>query len=82
MKNELSDYLVEYLLQGISPPKQLWKSIVYSAVNETHSNEGSLRISSDNDFLRFRNIHKSVELANVWKYSKSSRDITKSFFLL
>jgi hypothetical protein len=26
---ELSDYLVEYLLQGIFPPKQLWTSIVY-----------------------------------------------------
>jgi hypothetical protein len=39
---ELSDYLVEYLLQGIFPPKQLWTSIVYGAVNETHSNEWSL----------------------------------------
>ena len=77
---ELSDYLVEYLLQGIFPPKQLWKSIVYSAVNETHSNEWSLRMSSDNDFLRFRNIHRSVELANIWKYSKSSRDIKKKKF--
>jgi hypothetical protein len=25
-----------YLLQGIFPPKQLWTSIVYGAVNETH----------------------------------------------
>ena len=33
---ELIDYLVEYLLQGIFYPKQLWKSIVYGAVNETH----------------------------------------------
>ena len=33
---ELSDYLVEYLLQGIFSPKQLWKSIVYGAVNDTH----------------------------------------------
>ena len=36
---ELSDYLVEYLLQGSFPPKQLWKSIVYGAVNESHPNE-------------------------------------------
>jgi hypothetical protein len=36
---ELSDYLVEYLLEGRFPPKQLWKSIVYGAVNETHANE-------------------------------------------
>ena len=70
---ELSNYLVEYLLQGIFPPKQLWKSIVYGAVNETHSNEWSLRTTSDNDFLRFRDIHRSFELANVWKYPKSSR---------
>jgi hypothetical protein len=27
--DELGDYLVEYLLEGIFPPKQLWKSIVY-----------------------------------------------------
>ena len=59
---ELSDYLVEYLLEGSFPPKQLWKSIVYGAVNETHANEWSLRISSDNDFIRFRNIHRSVNL--------------------
>ena len=78
---ELSDYLVEYLLEGSFPPKQLWKSIVYGAVNETHANEWSLRISSDNDFIRFRNIHRSVELANVWKYSKCSRDIQNSFFI-
>ena len=71
---ELSDYLVEYLLQGIFSPKQLWKSIVYGAVNETHSNELSLR-TSDNDFLRFRDIHRSVELAYIWKYTKSSRHI-------
>ena len=37
-------------------------------------------MSSDNDFLRFRNIHRSVELANIWKYSKSSRDIKKKKF--
>ena len=71
---EPSDYLVEYLLQGIFSPKQLWKSIVYGAVNETHSNEWSLR-TSDNDFLRFRDIHRSVELAYICKYAKSSRDI-------
>jgi hypothetical protein len=76
---ELSDYLVEYLLEGSFPPKQLWKSIVYGAVNETHASEWSLRISSDNDFIRFRNIHRSVVLANVWKYSKCSRRIKKSF---
>ena len=58
-------------------PKQLWKSIVYCAVNETHSNELSLRTTSDNDFLRFRDIHRSIELANVWKYAKSSRNIKK-----
>ena len=78
---ELSDYLVEYLLQGIFSPKQLWKSIVYGAVNETHWNEWSLRATSDNDFLRFRDIHIFVELANVWKYAKSSR-ILKNIFLL
>jgi hypothetical protein len=78
---ELSDYLVEYLLQGIFLPKQLWKSIVYGAVNETHSNKWSLRTTSDNDFLRFRDIHRSFELANVWKYPKSSR-ILKTFFIV
>jgi hypothetical protein len=78
---ELSDYLVEYLLEGSFRPKQLWKSIVYGAINETHANEWSLRISSDNDFIRFRNIHRSVELANVWTYSNCSRDIKNSFLL-
>jgi hypothetical protein len=78
---ELSDYLVEYLLQGIFPPKQLWKSIVYGAVNETHSNEWSLRTTSDNDFLRFRDIHRSFELANVWKYPKSSRILKTKFIV-
>jgi hypothetical protein len=77
----LNDYLVEYLLQGISPPKQLLKSIVYGAVNETYSNEWSLRTTSDNDFLRIRDIHGSVELASVWKYAKSSR-ILKIIFVL
>ena len=79
---ELSDYLVEYLLQGMFPPKQLWKSIVYDAVNETHSNEWSLRTTSDNDFLCVRDIHRSVELANVWKYAKSSRTLKFIFFIV
>ena len=78
----LNDYLVEYLLQGIFPPKQLWKSIVYGAVSETHSNEWSLRTTSDNDFLRFRDIHRSVELACIWKYVKSSRDIKNYIFIV
>ena len=84
--NETKNHNPPFKLNGRSltprvfPPKQLWKSIVYSAVNETHSNEWSLRMSSDNDFLRFRNIHRSVELANIWKYSKSSRDIKKKKF--
>jgi hypothetical protein len=77
---ELSDYLVEYLLQGIFSPKQLWKSILYGAVNETHWNEWSLRATSDNDFLRIRDIHRSVELANIWKYAKSSRILKNIFF--
>ena len=76
---ELSDYLVEYLLQGIFPLKQLWTSIVYGAVNETHSNEWSLHTTSDNNFLRIRDIHRSVELANVWKYAKSSRILKKHY---
>ena len=79
---ELSDYLVEYLLQGIFSPKQLWKSIVYGAVNETHWNEWSLRATSDNDFLRIRDIHRSVELANIWKYAKSSRILKNIFFIV
>ena len=36
-----------------------------------HSNELSLRTTSDNDFLRLRDIHRSY----IWKYAKSSRDI-------
>jgi hypothetical protein len=76
---ELSDYLIEYLLQGIFPPKQLWKSIIHGAVNETPSNEWSLHTTSDNNFLRFRDIHRSVELANVWKYAESSRILKKHY---
>jgi hypothetical protein len=79
---ELSDYLVEYLLQGISPPQQLWKPIVYGAVNEAHSNEWSLHTMSDNHFRRFRDIHRSVELANVWKYAKSSRILKIILFIV
>ena len=36
-----------------------------------------MRITSDNNYLRFRDIHRSVELANVWKYAKSSRILKK-----
>jgi hypothetical protein len=36
-----------------------------------------LHTTSDNDFRRFRVIHRSVELANVWKYAKSSRILKK-----
>jgi hypothetical protein len=40
-----------------------------------------LRATSDNDFLRVRDIHIFVELANVWKYAKSSR-ILKNIFVI
>jgi hypothetical protein len=55
---------------------------VYRAVNETHSNEWSLHTTSDNHFLRFREIHRSVELANVWKYAKSSRILKIIVFIV
>ena len=40
-----------------------------------------MRTTSDNDFLRFRDIHRSVELANVWKYPKSSRILKKKIIV-
>jgi hypothetical protein len=55
---------------------------VYGAVNETHKSEWSLRTTSDNDFLRIRDIHRSVELTNVWKYAKSSRILENIFFIV
>ena len=36
-----------------------------------------MHTTSDNDFRRLRVIHRSVELANVWKYAKSSRILKK-----
>ena len=41
-----------------------------------------MRTTSDNDFLRIRDIHISVELANVWKFAKSSRILKKNFFIV
>jgi hypothetical protein len=41
-----------------------------------------LRATSDNDFLRLRDIHIFVELANVWKYAKSSRILKKKNFIV
>jgi len=41
-----------------------------------------LRATSDNDLLRFRDIHGSVELANVWKYAKSSRMLKNIFAIV
>jgi hypothetical protein len=40
-----------------------------------------LHTTSDNDFRRFRVIHRSVELANVWKYAKSSRILKKKIIV-
>ena len=51
-------------------------------MKHTRTNEWSLRTTSDNDFLRFRDIHRSFELANVWKYPKSSRILKKNFVKL
>ena len=62
---ELSDYLVEYLLEGSFRPKQLWKSIVCGAVNETHTNEWSLRVTLK--MISF-NLETFMDLLNLLIY--------------
>ena len=41
-----------------------------------------MRTTCDNDFLRIRDIHISVELANVWKYAKYSKILKNIFFIV
>ena len=80
-KYELHTYLVDFIMEGVFPTKETWKTIVHNVVDNVQSNDWKIRISSDNDFKRFRNIQHEVRIAKFWKLSKSITDIKNSYFI-
>lgn len=74
-------YLLDYIEDGTFPSKQIWKSIVYSAVDSIQLNNWLNRVISDDSFTRFRNIHTSVTITEFWKHSNSFNEIKNSFLI-
>ena len=77
----LIQYLTEYIDTGSFPSKSQWKSIVHKTVNEQQSVNWLNRIALDDNFMRFRNIHKTVSMTNFWKKAQSFAEIRNSYFI-
>ena len=80
-KYELSQYLLDYIADGHFPCKIVWKSLVQNAINTKQTSEWCERINSDNDFERFQNLHRSIQLTTFWKNSKTFTDISRSYVI-
>ena len=78
---KLSEYILDFVLEGFFPSKQVWKNIVILAVQEHQRSEWLIRISNDTDFIRFRNIHNEVEVARFWTKSSSAVEIRNSYMI-
>lgn len=74
----LCEYLTEYLKSGFFPSKYKWKSIVNNAVYNQQSDNWRKRINVDDDFVRFRNIHKTISMPTIWKHANSRAEIVHS----
>ena len=77
----LMSYLLDYIEDGTFPSKQIWKSIVYNAVDSIQLNNWLNRVSSNDSFTRFRNIHTSMTITEFWKHSNSYHEIRNSFLI-
>jgi len=80
-KYNLSDFLTCYTRNADFPEKPHWKRIVVDAVNQKHDYDWQTCINLDNDFNRFREIHFSVSIANVWKFPTNCSKLRTGKFI-
>lgn len=60
---DLHTYLLDFILENEFPSKETWKRIVDNSITKVQSDDWKARVITDDDFQRFRNIHKDVVLA-------------------
>ena len=67
---ELTEYLSEYVSEGVTTSNSRWKSIVHKAKDDLQLNDWRNRISGDPNFNHFASMHKTVSIASFWKKYK------------
>ena len=70
-KYNLECYLNTYIQTLVFPTKSQWKRIVSESVSSYEQSQWNIRVSSDNDFERFKIIHTEVGVAGIYKYLQS-----------
>ncbi len=80
-KYKLCEFLQTYLNSGSFPSKYQWKNIVISAINSVQYELWNDRVTSDPDFIRFKQIHSNIFISQVWKWPSSTFDLRKAFFI-
>lgn len=81
-KYGLETYMNNYLLNGQFPEKHVWKVIVNEAVNNFQTEQWILRINSDTDFRRFKNLHYDISIPRFLRIANSSQEIRTAFLIL
>lgn len=78
-KYNLTTFLIDYIYSGHFENKQSWKKICYSRVLEIYTENWINRISSDNDFSRFRFLHTKIEKAILWESATDFESLSNAF---
>ena len=73
-KYRLEEHLLSYLATSLFPTKGTWKTIVEHKIRIYYETAWIERVDNDADFARFRLIHPSIKMSNIWtiRHNKSS----------
>ena len=66
-KYNLECYLNTYIQTLVFPTKSQWKRIVSESVSSYEQSQWNIRVSSDNDFERFKIIHTEMRVAGIYR---------------
>ena len=74
LQKRLQEYLLSYLATSIFPTKGTWKTIVKRKIRIYYETVWTERVNNDADFARFRLIHPTLKMSNIWtiSHNKSS----------
>ncbi|KAH3796581.1 hypothetical protein DPMN_150150 [Dreissena polymorpha] len=70
----LEDYLTSFKTNSLFSSKEKWKSVYKKAVRQHETNHWRMRLEQHKDFSLFKEVHKSLESATIWRVAKIRPD--------
>ncbi len=73
-KYNLENYLTIFKTHSVFPSKEKWKSVCKKSAHEHETRHWRMRLEEHNNFSLFKEVHKNLELATIWKVAKIRPD--------